>query len=326
MLYRKILHQSWVNTWKNKYLLFFGLFAALLGNGGGLEVVFRVLNKENQQVMFSGLSKLSATGFFSMQTIFNIFNLMRTDFLNMVIFSLVFLLLLLLVGFLFWLMVMSQGALVNNAAKIEGGKSHSFEMGVKVGAEKFWPVLGLNVIYQGIVYFLLLLISLPIILSASRPSYIAASVLFILLFLILVPIAVAFSFVIKYAIAFVVIKQEKLKESLVKGWELFSKNWLVSIEMAFLLAFINLIVVLLLIFTFLVLSIPLLFVALILAKLTFVFAFWIVFISSLLFYLFILVFVGSTLSAFQITAWTSLFIQLTGKGAKSKIIRIFEKK
>ena len=47
-LYRDVLSQAWKNTWQNKYLWFFGLFAALLGGWGDLEIVFRGLNGSEQ--------------------------------------------------------------------------------------------------------------------------------------------------------------------------------------------------------------------------------------------------------------------------------------
>jgi hypothetical protein len=38
-LYRSILKRAWEISWKFKYLWFFGLFAALLGNGGEFEII-----------------------------------------------------------------------------------------------------------------------------------------------------------------------------------------------------------------------------------------------------------------------------------------------
>ena len=38
--YRNILKQAWKITWRNKYLWWLGIFAALLGNGGEFEILF----------------------------------------------------------------------------------------------------------------------------------------------------------------------------------------------------------------------------------------------------------------------------------------------
>jgi len=43
----------------------------------------------------------------------------------------------------------------------------------------------------------------------------------------------------KYAIAYVVINKRQVSQAINQGWQLFKENWLVSLEMALILFFIN---------------------------------------------------------------------------------------
>ena len=67
----------------------------------------------------------------------------------------------------------------------------------------------------------------------------------------------------KYAIAYVVIKGSGFVEAVKLGWQLFVKNWLVSLEMAFILFFINFAVGFGLLLLFLISAGPFLFLALV---------------------------------------------------------------
>jgi hypothetical protein len=165
-------------------------------------------------------------------------------------------------------------------------------------------------------------VSLPIILTAARPESAAANLFYVIAFIIFIPVALALSFIAKYAIAYIVIKGHGFMEAVKAGWQLFIKNWLVSVEMAFILFFINFFVGLLLVLTILTLTIPLLFLALAAYKLTSLAGLWIVAVLALTMLLAIIILGGAMLATFQISSWTGLFIELTGKGGISKIIRL----
>ena len=77
-LYRNILSQAWKITWRSKYLWFFGLFAALLGNGGELEIVFRGFDGDFKDSLFTGW-QFWPEGFFNADTISNIGRLLIND-------------------------------------------------------------------------------------------------------------------------------------------------------------------------------------------------------------------------------------------------------
>ena len=323
-LYRDILGQSLKSAWHNKYLWFFGLFAALLGNAGEFELLFRGFNGKTN-AFFPGLERLSETGIFSLQIFKSLAQLSRQDPFSLFLALGILLLIVLISLFLMWLAITSQVALVNSAGKMRANKKHNFKESLNVGTKKFWPVFGLNIVFKIAVYVLFIVLSLPIISSLGKVDLALSSSLYIVSFILFIPISIIFSFIIKYAIAFVVIKEVGFFGAIMQGWKLFVKNWLVSLEMAFLLFFINFLVGAALILVFLIISIPFFFMALLFAKFAFIFNFWAMVMVATVVYIIFIVLTGSFLSAFQVTSWTSLFIELVSRGGVSKLIRIFGK-
>jgi hypothetical protein len=323
--YRNILKQAWKNTWQHKYLWFFGLFAALLGNTGELEVIWRSLSNNFDQGIFAGLQSFASTGIFSFGIIANIGRLFVTDPFSIFMVLIVLLFLLIISIFLIWLSVTSQAVLVNNTANILNDKKHSFSDGVAAGVKKFWPVLGLNLVLRAAIYIILVLISLPIISSLASGSLNQGGLLFLISFIIFIPLAIILSFIVKYSIAYVVLKGRGFTEALSAGWRLFLDNWLVSIEMALILFAINFLVGFILLWLALILAVPFLFIAAILSKIAIFVNFWSIFLFILVPVFILIILAGAILSTFQIVAWTNLFIELIGQGAVSKIVRVFGK-
>lgn len=325
VLYRTILKRAWKNTWRHKYLWFFGLFAALLGNGGELELIFRGFNEPGQSSFYVGMQRILETGFFSKGTLNNMGHMAGEDPFSLFLALMTLFIILISVLFLLWLSITSQIAVVHNTAKIKHDKKHDFKDGVLTGMKKFWPVLSLNITSRAAIAIMFLIIGLPLLLEIFKnPRLINGW--YIIMFIIFIPFSLALSFLIKYSIAFVVIKGEKTIQAIRSGWNLFKNNWLISIEMAIILFFINFLVGLAVILLFLILAVPFLFIILMFSKMAFYFNFWFIIVSAIILFLIMIVFVGAVLSTFQISSWTYLFMELVGKGGESKISRMFNKK
>lgn len=323
-LYRNILGRAWKITWRYKYLWFFGLFAALLGNGGEYELLVRGLNGETGEAIFPAWQSLSQTGIFSSQALDNIGELLNNDPFSFVMLVGICLAILVLAGFLVWLTVVSQASLVNNAASYLAGKKGDFKSGLRMGINSFWPVFGLNIINKVIILFAFVLIGLPIILTAAKSASASANILYVFAFIIFMAAALSLTFVIKYSIAYVVVKEQKFLEAVRSGWRLFVQNWLVSLEMAFVLFVINFLAGLALIAAVLILAVPFLFSAVLLYKLVFSLGFWFIAILAFILFITLIIVAGAILSTFQISSWTALFLELINKGGMSKIVRIVE--
>ncbi len=320
-LYRNILKLALKSTWQNKYLWIFGLFASILGTGGSYEILINGnINNSifeikkfliNTQILngkfFINLSKLAITDPFSFFV---------TMFILITIFTIFFLLL--------YVAIVSQAALVNNAALIYSNKKHDFQNGIEAGKKNFLPVLSINIILKIIISLILIIISLPITFNKGEINY-AQSIYYVTSFIILIPVVVIISFISKYAIAYIIIKKNNILKSIQNAWSLFKNNWLISLEMAFILLFINIIFNFILLLVILILAIPFLLLFFAFYFLKSLIAIWaIIFVGFLSLFL-VISLAAAVLSTFQISSWTYLFIKLINGGGVSKLIRTFSK-
>jgi len=324
-LYRKILSQAWSIAWHNKYLWFFGLFAALLGSGGEYEIISRGLIGPQEQ-LFPGLASLFEKGFFSLDTLKNIGNLIATQPLFMLTLLFVWLLILVISIFIIWLINVSEAAIVSGSALIINGKNTNFQENLRTGINKFWPVFGLNLIQKVAIILAVIIMSLPIIFGSQVDNSSFQGISFWILYIIFIPVVLIISFVLKYAVAYVVIKGANIFDAIRSGWQLFLKNWLISIETAILIFIINIVISFVGLLAVFVIAIPVLFLATFLGQLISIAVFMLLLFLSLIVLVLVIVCVGASLATFQISIWTGLFVELIGKGGVSKLVRIFDKK
>jgi hypothetical protein len=319
-LYRLVLKRAWDNTFKNRYLWFFGLFAAILVNNGLIKLIFfGGQNSRVSQEAFLSWQGLRNAGILSWQVFPNMGKLLQTEPLAFLTIIFMLLLLTAMAIFLIWLAIVSEIGLVNNAAREHLGKSHDLKDGINVGWKRFWPVLALNLLLHGVIMLMASILGYFFVSQISGWYYFAFYVLF-------VPLAIIFSFLIYYAIAYVVIKGEKVASALGQAWQLFLANWLVSLEMAFLLFAVSFVATLALLLFFMVLAVPFLFLIYILLKLALSFLFWLMLIFTTVVFIAGFFLAGSLLTTFYISAWTNLFVELISKGGVSKLERWFGSK
>ena len=322
--YRNLLKQTWNIVWKHKFLWFFGLFSCFLAAGGSIE--YKILNQNVGQGLINGT--LLEAGAFA-QMVYMIKNLwlgfiglFSYDILTIINILTVLIICLTLLIVAIWLAVTSQAALVISVKKIISSSKKkdntlSIRGGLTAGHKKFWSVFGLNILIKIAVSAVIFLISLPLILLSIKDSSWFVSI-YVILFVIFLPIAVSLSLMLKYAIAFSVLEDKSFVKSIEKGWALFINNWLVSLEMAILLFIINFIASLMILLAMTVLFFPLFLVGL-----SFGF-YWLVILMVFLALVFVVIF-GSGLNTFQISAWTNLFIKLKEGVFLAKLERIFSK-
>ncbi len=306
-LYRNIMRDSWQSTIRFKYLWFFGLFALILGNGGEYEIFFRsIFSNENNSSLW--------TTFFAPFLNWDVLTNLGTRFWDNpflvleIIFTYIFVLFIFL--FIAWMMNVSEIAIVNSTAKQVKGEEHDLRMGMREGILNIWPVLFLNFAVKILIFLFLILL-----------GYLSGSIFVIALFLIVIPFLMSLSFVTKYTICEIIIRKEKMKNAVILAWQLFKKNWIISLELAMLLYLFTILAVI--VFMFLSFNIEKLFE--ILATTFPIISFNLFVVMVPIIELFTLAFVLSLLSVFQITTWTKLFLELDSKGGKSKIERLFSR-
>ncbi|MFA4942925.1 MAG: hypothetical protein WC564_04780 [Patescibacteria group bacterium] len=320
--YRKMLLQTLRITLKNKYLWFFGLFASLLSIGAEYQILTRAMSRSASWNWLYSWERFLNSGLFSQEFFSRIFDSFgRSPFLM----SLVLAIGLIIVAaflLLIWLAVVSQIALVNNSYQIIKSKKDiadsSLHSGILAGAKNFWSVLWLNLVSKIIINILVVLVSLPLIFVIWNRTF--SAIIYIILFILLIPLAVGLSLLIKYAIAFVVLKNKKFKVALKSAWTLFMQNWIISLEMSFVLFAISFVATFVILTLSLVLALPFFFLAMILLSAFTSLAFWSAVILGVIIVTIFIIFCGSILSTFQAAAWTNLFNHL-GRGVESRIER-----
>ncbi|MDA3802890.1 MAG: hypothetical protein PF488_03270 [Patescibacteria group bacterium] len=323
--YRIILKQAWQITKKYKYLWFFALFASITAIGGSWEYNIIIQNGGGNIVdnsyawlekmigVFDLITALGA-GFVAMfkSGFFGIMNGLAIIITTIAI---------LIAGI--WLGISSQGALINSLKKILNNKNKKKEIGIRirenltVGHKNFWPLFGLNILIKLFVLSALFFIGLPLLILAIK-DIAALHVLYIILFVIFIPLATGAALAVKYAVAYQVFDEKGFIVSLNRGLRLFIKNWLVSLEMAvilFIISFLTGMVFLGIIFF----PLSLLFTGAIALQIMWL-AYFILFIAIAAIIIF-----GTILTNFQVSAWMILFVEIKEKGFIAKLERLFRR-
>lgn len=321
--YRQMLLQTFRITWKNRYLWFFGLFASLLSIGAEYQILTRAMSRGASLVWFSNWSNFFSSGLFSQGFLSNLIGIFGQDPVTTLIVIVISLILLAAFLLLIWLAIISQIAIVNNSNKIINSKKEVADLnlhsGVLAGTKSFWSVLWFNLISKIVVNVLVFLVSLPLIFLFWNKIFSGA--LYILLFIFLIPLAVAFSLMIKYAIAFVVLKKESFSKALNSAIKLFTKNWIISLEIAFLLFAISFFATFVILTASLIVALPFIALATVVLSAFTGVAFWSVVILGIIVLTSFIIICGSILGTFQVAVWTNLFNHL-GQGIESKLERL----
>jgi len=224
--------------------------------------------------------------------------------------------------FLIWLVVVSQAAIVAASAKILTGKKADFNIGIASGIKNFWPVFGMNVALKISTMLIFAIMTLPITFAVFAAGNATYSLLYFIAFLLFIPIAFSLSFIIKYAISYVVLKEKRFMEAAAHGWKLFIDNWLISLEMGAALFLINFFATFLFLAALFLLAIPFTFIAYIIIQAA-SYVVYVLYLGMIFILLMVVVVLfGSVLSTFYVSSWTALFVELVSRGGTSKLVRL----
>lgn len=300
-IYQSTLSQAWTFTKKVKALWLLGLLAALPGGSGGeYERFFNLQQFEDTRGLVLGLfERGEATKFSDVFSVFNFF--VRPDNLTYTIFALLILLAFILLSML------AQGGLVSSILQLNKKKPWKLTDGFVIGGRYLGRVLLLNIISRVLVYGTLLILGLPVLLffRATEATF-WSQVFYAIYFLALIPLDVVISFVVRYAIVYMISEGQGVWQSFTSAWHLFRRNWILSLEVA--------------LFLFLV-SLGLGLIVLLIAGV--ILQGMIVYIGLLnlwfLLILLVVLFAGGVLAAFQYSVWTLLAVELMKNGGESKL-------
>lgn len=231
--YRQIFKQAFKVALQRPSLWFFGFFAALLGVAAEIELLIGGSNLGIEGVFISLFTGLAEGGFF---TAAGLQGLVQTLFSNPITLFLLVFIFLTIIGLtvvLIWLAVVSQSAIIGQTINISRNQESAWRQNFDLGLMKFWPVLGLNALMRISIWILFGIIGVLSIFTfpGSAAIYIIGFDIFLVLVLII-------SFMTKYSICAAVLQNKTIIDSIRSAWEIFKKNWLLSLEVAIILFFI----------------------------------------------------------------------------------------
>lgn len=313
-LYRDIFKKAWLITKKYFYLWPLGFFVAFLGNGGEYQILSNQIDKiqnQSDNVNYLRLLLQNPTPNWNI-------SLGQGFVIGLILFVI-----LMIVAFIVWLIISSVGGLTKGVVGAANNKRESFKALFSAGSKFFGPVFLLYLIAKIIVYGILAFVVTPLMFATFAQGDYALNVLIIILsILIFIPLNIIVSFVTRYATAFVILQGQKTWEAFKNGWRLFASNWLISLEMAFILLVINSIVAVAILLIAILLVSPFFFVGLAVTASQSPYGFWTIMTIPLVIMVIITMIIGSGLATFQVGSWTLLFVRLNeNKKAYSKIVR-----
>lgn len=320
-LYRTLLRDAWQTTWTHKRLWVWGLFAALLGNAGEYQFLLTAGDRVGSGSVFAEETTVGAAILPTFTILKGFGKALMVDPFAVVSLFAVALVIIAVVGFFIWLTMVSIIALTHGAAVAAGGdEAPALSEGVDTGRKFFGPVLVLYVLGRLVQWFLLALLVLFGTLTVLD-GWIGWPMFFVA-FIVFVPALFAISFVVRYAIFYVVLGGKSMMDALEGAATLLRKHWLITIEMALALLLINIIAAIALIAALAIIIFPLFLAALTLVSLQF--TVWPLVVGGIAIILFIalLFATGAFLGTFQWVAWTNLFLKFRVRGHVSKIVRV----
>ena len=325
-LYRVILKRAWNISWKNKWLWFLGFFAAFLTNETVYESIIGTFQSRFQGRDFVLLTKdFLGVGLFDVFQWSFIESWWHSSTLTFTFLLLVTIAFVCLLLFFIFLSIISQAGLIKSAIAIDVHKKYGLKQAFKAGIDKFWPVLGLNILTKvglfGIFVLLAYLFAMLIqAISINAIDYI----LYVLFAVVLIFGALIIYYLTIYGTAFIVLRGKGVFESLKMSWHIFVRNILINIEMALILfAFVVLLTIVYLAVLFLV-GAPIVLLYFILSAAAAQKGIILLYGLATIIFIVVTIFFGAWYSTFQISCWALLFEELALKRGRSKFLRVID--
>ncbi len=317
MIYRKILKEAWLVLWRYRVLWAFGVFAGLLGNAGEMGIIFNTMTVlENEQVIFDNLSAAVETNFLA--TFWETFkDWYALDPANSTIFIAILLLIVLLVVAL---MILSQTAMIDAIDRIHARKRPRLQETIDRVTPIAPKLFGLHLWLKAFQALVMVGIGSPVVVWMVGHQE-TASLWTLVLVLFFVPFSFIVAFVSKYASAFLIIERRSVHESILEGWALFCRHWLVSVEMAMILAFIFTLVTLISAVVVGLVALPFIILTFLGTGVASFGTAWFFFLVMVVAIFTTLLFMNALLSAFNYTCWITLFFELREGRVTPKIVR-----
>jgi len=319
MDYGEIIRRAWRITKKYKYLWIFGFILALFGGrGGGGRGGYNGSNLSNSfQYTFRRREIALSTVF--QQFLFKLQSFLINNISLIILFA-IFMIILAITGFILY--IIADGGLIGSVKNIDDGEENSLKKGFKIGSHYFWRMLGKNLLIALIVILIVLFLIFSFLaiyfltpISQNKPFSlynIGIILVFIILFFILmIPFMIFLRILNDYSSRFIVIKNNRIIESIKNSFKLIISNVKHTIIIALILFAIGIIVSIILFIIFLIIAIPAALLIFSIYRIGSI-AFSLVLAALALLFLIILsAFLNGIRKTFSSSTWTLTFLQLT---------------
>lgn len=316
--YRRIIADAWKISWSHKHLWVFGFFATLIGFGGVTDVFFNAYERTADALPMAAAQGSLTSLIPGFTTIKAVITFSPYPMLSIVIFLAA---LTLMFSVFAWMTVVSVGGLLSGVRKIARGGEPTFGDSIKTGAERFWQLLGVNVLSKAVILLALLLTGANLFVL-MRDRTVVSGLFYVGSFIVFTAISFVASLASIYGSLNVMAKDEPVEKSVNGALKLIGEHWLVSLEMAVVLFLASLAVGLGVAFISLILSVPLIFLLAVAAMFKARVAVYGIIALTAVLLLIMVVCLGSFLTTFQSAAWTLLWTELAERRPTSKLHRL----
>lgn len=244
-LYRPVLKKAWAIAKKYPSLWILGILSMIFSIGSEYEIILRAVYNSSRDgivnAFLDGINKglLEATTLTSQNFWINSWNIFINNIGSattaLFIFACAFLVLLLLI----WLSICAQIAIIYNIYLIDKDKKTTLNEAFNFAFANFLPIMLAVILFK--IFLFLMFFGLGFLLWLVANWGWLADIIYILFFVIFISISLILAFLIKYQIFYILLKKKDFVTAFKDGWNLFVKNWLISLEMAVLVFFIFLI-------------------------------------------------------------------------------------
>ncbi|MDD3887817.1 MAG: hypothetical protein PHN19_03505 [Patescibacteria group bacterium] len=299
MDYIKLVKRSLILTWKYKFLWIFGLFIALVSGGTGMNSSYDFGNstKNTKELGFE-----------------NVQNWISSD-INQYLFWIIIILIALFVIFLaLWILsVISQSALIGCADKLDKGEKTSVKDGITIGKKYFWRIFGISLLFGATIFLSFIILGVPVFLLFYFQLFGRAVLLLMLALLIFVPEAIFLSLIMNYAVRAIVLKDNKIIESIKTAYKLLINNFWQTIVVTLIYIGINIAVSIVIFIAIFLLAVPVIVLILLTKALLGSIVFWICVCLVVLLMIALTLLMKTLLITFKYNLWTLTFKELKNK-------------
>jgi len=315
--YKDIFKVAWQITLKNRMLWLLGLFASFISLENIYEVIINQIQRaKNLQILQQNIVDLYPDQSALLNKHVYFLNLVTNNYQIYLFFILIIVLIILFI----WLVFTSQIYLIKSVECLYKNKKIVNAEIFDKSHGQFWSVLSINLLAKIFLYAGFIALSLPLlylILSQKTFSLIIADILFFIVYIIF---AVVVSFLTAYATNFIVLKNLNVLTAIKEAWGLFSRNIIISLEIASILFIFKIVSFIFVLCLFFLVLIPLLIVLLYALATNSLLGFIMSVTLIILFFLLIYFLIAAIFTIFYLASWTICFIKLTEETIWAKII------